>query len=349
MLKILLIFPLIQSIDVQRECDIRLVLGHNYGSNQLKVIAGRDFTVGEYIEAVPGYVVSNEATRNSIIDDYVMGWNETHSEVIFGTAALYNHAKVRTIGDYADTTEEIDKTSGHIPRALVMVEKEIKKGDEMYFYYGETWFTSRGITELTEEQTAPAAGSFTPLPGCIGAVAELIDERVFAKTKIYAGEVIETTRALLVPEVIADKESIARLVWHKSHELPRDHNTFHASIELQVDETGQPWRPPTTRMVVLPLGFGPFYQSDINYNVEYSWYPIPSSSSSISPTEGDNSNSNTNSSIAELHCGLTMLVSFRVLRDVEVGEELTLNLAVDPDTGHRYAHVDFSLDCFDLF
>jgi hypothetical protein len=193
--------------------------------------------------------------------------------------------------------------------------------------------------------------------------------RLFAERAIPAGSVIEIARALLLPEDTAmAMDSLLPYLWLRPPSLdtaslssqcglqPLQRNISPLAVQYEREESH----------ALLLLGNGAFYQplsplahihdksSTYNQtvNVDYAWWCPPSSNNNNNNNNNDHSSFRHNEeeqspsqSQEQSCCATRMFVRFTARRDIQPGEQLTVDLREEPATGWRYARHDFSSPC----
>lgn len=233
--------------------------------------------------------------------------------------------------------------------------RDIRPGEQIFNWYGDDWFENRGQVEVSPR--SQIGGEFCSvedpmrhpnrIPGCPTGLTTVKESRVFASTLIRKGEIIETARVLRIPELqVGNSGPIEEFLWRTDRR--KGDRANHTSF------------------VLLPLGYGAFYKSPptprAKPSVSYSWWQpdfLGLSRDKSHHFEGDNDEGAGSSCGAEdapctvgpkippdVVCSDRMFVSFRALRNIYRGEELTVPLRVDRFSGHRYVTRNFSGRCF---
>jgi hypothetical protein len=233
---------------LQSSCLLQQSIIDIYGRNSIGIFAGGDFKIGDTIEHCPFATLPIDNIKSNVLDEYAMGHNESHISLIFGYSMIYNTNPIRTVGTYSD--DDNDTRS-----ILMIVEQNIKKGDEIFFYYGADWFPSRGLEPyIPDPSKAPVARY--DVPGCPQQLTylhyeyedDILPSSVYAEVFIPKGTVIEVARTLIVPKYAWEHSEITSLIW-VTHKM---------SLGL------------------LNLGWGAFYRSDkLNANVKHSQWFVP--------------------------------------------------------------------------
>lgn len=112
---------------IQKKLVVKKSPIHGYG-----VFADQDFEPGEIIEECRTLICETVIPE---LNDYLF-WIENTNGLPLGFGCLYNHADDCS-ADYAYDAE----------RSVIVIraEKRIKRGEEIFVYYGEDWFRSRQL------------------------------------------------------------------------------------------------------------------------------------------------------------------------------------------------------------
>lgn len=242
----------------------------------------------------------------------------------------------------------------------------IYEGEQIFANYGNAWFPERNLTEIEtrkhhdkdilrvdDVQNSKSRKNFR-IPGCSTMLTTLVNGALFAASDIEIGEIIEVARAVLFPLSLLDESgSLGEWLWLAS----RDHNQ-------------------KTAYAIFLFGRGTLYSVANNTqvkNVHYDWwYPMDETSMSA---DGYFSNCNAINSTAHLpcpviqkwspfteqnlaeacytdtisncnkHCDVSMFVSFTASRDIKKGEQLFVDLNIDPARNGRYVRPEFAYPC----
>ncbi len=124
---------------------------HGFG-----VFAKKDFAPEEIIETCPVILLDKKHNAEAV-SDYYFRWDETAYAMPCGYGMLYNHAQDPS----AYWKCEIDDH-----QLVILAKRKIRAGEEIFVYYGDTWFEDRGI-ELKENPPPepPPAPSLAPVWG----------------------------------------------------------------------------------------------------------------------------------------------------------------------------------------
>ena len=194
--------------------------------------------------------------------------------------------------------------------------------------------------------------------------------RLYARQPFKKDEIIEIARVLLLPEEsIIGAGPIDQYVWWKEVNdnltdilvppMQQVCGSKDGSICSEKDEMSE-YIPISGRFVALSLGLGVFNQQSKKgeNNVKISWWDghIKNRNNSIMvPTSNETkiieepiilqygdiesllqSKKNVPPGLEATGCSGRMFVEFKAMRDIDIGEELSVDLIIDPVTGFRY-------------
>ena len=240
-----------------KDCD--LLLKKHTNIHGIGVYANRNFNRGEVVERCIAILIPSN--RNSpILDEYVYGHRHSYVDVVLGYGMIYNHHSNESLHMHSSEafsirTDQSNRVFDFVLTALY----DIKKGDEIFTSYGtgdgKTWFDERGMTYVNVKNSAqPPSLSLLEdhefsLPGCPLSKTEVFQGHVYATQYILEGEVVEVSRALMLPVSTGDDNDLQRYLWYSNHS-----GSLNSSI--------------------LVLGHGALYQaSDMNSaTLSYDWY-----------------------------------------------------------------------------
>jgi len=239
-----------------KDCD--LLLKKHTNIHGIGVYANRNFNRGEVVERCIAILIPSD--RNSpILDEYVYGHRDAYIDVVLGYGMIYNHHSNESLHMHSSEAFSIrTEPSNRIFDFVLTALYDIKKGDEIFTSYGtgdgKTWFDERGMTYVSVKSSAePPSLSLLEdhnfsLPGCPLSKTEVFQGHVYATQYILEGEVVEVTRALLLPVSTGDGNELQRYLWYSNG------GSLNKSI--------------------LVLGHGALYQaSDMNSaTLSYEWY-----------------------------------------------------------------------------
>lgn len=100
------------------------------------MIATRDIEAGELVETCPLLVGEDFGAR---LDDFTFQVTDKKSALALGHCSLYNHS------DDPNVDYEVDV---HSNLMFMRATKAVRKGEELFVTYGESWWTSRDLKPL---------------------------------------------------------------------------------------------------------------------------------------------------------------------------------------------------------
>ena len=366
------------------ELDECPIIMHSFKDSGVAIYTGREFARDDFIEVGAGFSVPNIAIHSTELNDFAEVQSEHMSLVSLGIAHLLNHVPVPAPEDSMVGKRRFGSTDSN--DVAMYANMTIALGSQLFIYYSPTWFTSRGLDEPLHPCLGPGGplanpfcqmsrqdvyNATTRLPGCPGSMTENRFYKhpqtagMYAKRDIRRGQVIETARALLLPEdIYIDAGVLNAVLWKApinplspplivttvSHtivacllgalEYTASHVLVIAYSLLGYEPDYAPVRlglSGASPHALLLFGNGALYRGSAEPNLLYYYYR---------PAEefdktGQQQNSN---SIKPGACRNRMLVAFEALRDIAAGEELTVELRVTPD-GRRVVNADFAALC----
>jgi hypothetical protein len=106
----------------------------------LCVFAETDFSEGEILEEFYSLRGDVYSVHVPMLKDYIFGLEDEIKLLPLGFGSIYNHSD-KPNARYIIHTDE--------PIVTFKALKPIKKGEELFVYYGQDWFSSRGIKEIS--------------------------------------------------------------------------------------------------------------------------------------------------------------------------------------------------------
>jgi SET domain-containing protein len=100
------------------------------------VFAGKDYNIGEIIEISPCIKDKLVAFNRGILKDYIFRYDENHHILSLGYGSMYSH------NDNPNTQYKIITNNNDISMLYIAI-KPIKKDEEIFINYGESWWDSR--------------------------------------------------------------------------------------------------------------------------------------------------------------------------------------------------------------
>lgn len=360
-------------IQIRMFSSCSLVLKHSL-SQGVGVYAGLLTEPWQLIENSVGFAVPNTVLFWNELINYAEALNSTHCLVSFGYYALYNHA---VTSEDMSINKFQSKTGNGYYSFEIFTNTEVSSGDQFLSYYGNSWFSDRKMdSDLMEYLDDDPV----TLPGCLSNTRITSSKTVVAARKISAGEIIEISRALLLPisQALLSHHSsqLVRYLWWKGRcgdkicpLIPsRKPQTTAEPYHMKYDNR--------TEYTMLLLGNGAFYGTGVDckntsnisdvqkvnsqtsqVNVAYEWWSLSSYLNEVSQKSLEKKVSASSGTVAghqhqhhvaddgPLSCSTRMFVSFTALRDIDVGEALTIDLSLDTVTNMRFPRIEFSTRC----
>ncbi len=100
------------------------------------VFAGRDYKKGEIVEITPCVADNITAFNRGILKDYIFSHKIPFHVLSFGYGSMYSHK------DDPNLSYAIGETDDDLHMTFT-AKKDIKKDEELFISYGNTWWTSR--------------------------------------------------------------------------------------------------------------------------------------------------------------------------------------------------------------
>ena len=352
----------------------------------LGVFAGKMWTPGEVIELAIGILVPLRVVYWTELINYMEGYNSSHGLLTMGNAMLFNHVSPATQSMIRKHMSNQDgsyvfRRGERSHDILLEPNSVIFPGDQIFSHYGDDWFDDRGMVEATVFTDIKESRSFDEtfsqngymdnstggiVPGCASLHTKMVNSTLVASRPIVKGEIIEVSRAILLPEAAIERSGqLGEVLWWKRSEIEE----LNSSGRYNWNEPGNkknrgspysvfPYDHGNLRYAVLLAGRGAFYghrsvMGDVygdvntdrddmkcvgdgacectlrnarNINVDYKWW----------------SRANGNEKVK---CNLLMMVTFVAARDIEAGETLVIDLTLDSMSGKRYVNDAFAVDC----
>lgn len=292
-----------------------LILRRHNVFDGIGVIAGRKYNVGDIIESMPAITVPLNYTTHTMLDYYATSHIPDFDNIVFGNVLMYNHDKNPSARFQSPVALDVKRKGfvGSKLRVDLVAVRDISKGSEIHVSYGtDKWFRQRNIKLL---KVKPAPPKYRVLPGCAWSFVREHRGRIYTGQSIKAGEVLEVSRALIMPAHRVVDNDLQDYVWFKQN---------------AVDVKG----------AVLLLGKGALYRppssgNTSEANLNYTWF-----------NEELYSTTNTSSDADQLlrealvqdniKCELSMFVVFRASRDILANEELTVPIVQSEYMGRPF-------------
>lgn len=100
------------------------------------VFAGKNYEIGEIIEISPCIKDELVAFNRGILKDYIFRYDENHHILSLGYGSMYSH------NDNPNAHYKINTDNDEISMIYIAL-KPIKKDEEIFINYGESWWESR--------------------------------------------------------------------------------------------------------------------------------------------------------------------------------------------------------------
>ncbi|MCW8796408.1 MAG: SET domain-containing protein-lysine N-methyltransferase [Chlorobium sp.] len=106
------------------------------------VFALKNIQNGTTIERCPVLEVDEQDIGGELLNYVFYGDNEKERLVAMGTGMLFNHSSVPNVAYYLEETP-----LG--PELVIYALRDLRKGEELFYTYGDDWWTSRNIPEIS--------------------------------------------------------------------------------------------------------------------------------------------------------------------------------------------------------
>ncbi len=106
------------------------------------VFAAKNIAQGAVIERCPVLELDENDVGGELMNYVFYGDNESKRLVAMGNGMLFNHSSFPNVGYYLD-----DTPLG--PELVIYALRNIKKDEEMFYNYGDAWWTSRDMTDAS--------------------------------------------------------------------------------------------------------------------------------------------------------------------------------------------------------
>jgi hypothetical protein len=285
------------SVASRIECPIEYK-SHNL-LNGIGVYAGKSYKKGEVIDRCIGFSIEDSVSMGSVICNYTfVGASVNQSVLVGGDCLIFNHHSTDfNVAIYDTATVHVvddNLTLEVYYRYKAVTTRRISIGEELLFSYGSEYNFDE-TTGSYVSSLGDAKNGGDAFPGCRHKLTEIIERRVYATQRLVRGDVIEVSRALFLPGPPDHRfDSVKPYVWF--HDF-RDDGMFLS-------------------------GNGPFYRGkSSDFNAVYQWYSSERNNGSAFYWE-------------DFVATRIALVSFVVIKDIEVNEEITIPLLIEPREGN---------------
>lgn len=106
------------------------------------VFATQNIRNGEVIERCPALELDEKDVGGDLVNYVFYGENEHKRLVAMGSGMLFNHSSSPNVGYYLEETP-------FGPDLVIYALRDIRKGEELFYNYGEEWWATRNIAEIT--------------------------------------------------------------------------------------------------------------------------------------------------------------------------------------------------------
>ena len=291
--------------------------------------ANRNISNKDAVDRCVALVVPDAVIGSSLLNKYVFGHRiKDYSVILLGSCMLFNHnhnGKANVQVCHPISPHPVDNP--HTPAGALMFNvvalKDIAEGEELLIDYGypeDYWRTSGEVylddldvpvvPRRDDDVVSTVVGHRVPIPGCHLLMSAIAGGKVYATQFIAQGDLVEVSRALAVPTSFARYPNLTRYIWLEEHTHMHDDEKVMGGFGI------------------LLLGHGALYGSPgrdrlDDANLRYEWYTHERPEDSGSYRWDD------------LAVSRTALVAIIATRAIELNEELTVPLMVDPSTGQK--------------
>ncbi len=91
---------------------------------------------GDIIERCPALEVTDQDIGGELLNYVFYGSTETARLVVMGNGMLFNHSSTPNVAYYREET-------GLGPELVLYALRDIKKGEELFYSYGDAWWSTR--------------------------------------------------------------------------------------------------------------------------------------------------------------------------------------------------------------
>jgi hypothetical protein len=322
---------ILYSLSICSSCQLYLVPSKLPGAGR-GIVAGRNFTLNEYIEPTSTLHILLDHTSITCLGDYVFQSElDNYAMMMFGAGVMYNFIPnqanvIHYWEEYtANVTYEQYLPYSNTTRTYFETTAEILEGHELWLDYGDSWLEERDYTKQSRFTTLPQENSIYTLNELAMKGVCLTDVYVdlskingahyglFAAKKFLAGELITVSPVLPVPMSIVS-ESIDASVW-MNYVL----TAVNASIGLH------------------PLGYigminhGPSYHDTYPHiaNIQLQWFDWQVYAGKDCGIDSIHSILSSTSQHEVLSCRFTLDIAAYAIRDIEVDEELLMDYGIE--------------------
>lgn len=301
-------------------CDIYMAPSLIPGAGR-GIIAGKDFNINEVVEIEPTIMIPDEVVKSTQLNNYVFGSNDPNFHLInFGYGVLYNHRDPKTMQH--SWNHHIVRPASYNPLpfcvstlANFQTLAPIKKGEELFTGYGDSWFAARGIsTDLnhTEKQSY----SYENIQDLNSLGICMSDVHVAKSSIPGAGRGLFASRNFAKDELV----TVAPLLTLPMEIVLSDLSLQHSLL------VNYCFSSPNSKIALLPLSSAAMINHLHDYNLRYEWYEWPSNNSTTPNNEKPWEKSP--ETLLNAHFAPLDIV-FYADRDIIKGEELFINYGIE--------------------
>ena len=106
------------------------------------IFAARNIKNGTIVERCPVLKLNEKDVGGELTNYVFYGDNENQRLVAMGNGMLFNHSSVPNVAYYLEET-----LLG--PELVIYTLRDVRKGEELFYTYGDEWWTTRNIQAIT--------------------------------------------------------------------------------------------------------------------------------------------------------------------------------------------------------
>ena len=144
----------IEISNIEEECDLLIHLITFGGSHVpgIGIYAGRDFEQKSYYQKTAIIPALMNTVGGTILTHFIEGYNETHDGVTLGYSMIWNHVSANEdkMVEKLGMDEGFYDLDGEPADGITYsVARDVRKGEQVFSWYGDTWFNFRTIPEIS--------------------------------------------------------------------------------------------------------------------------------------------------------------------------------------------------------
>lgn len=298
------------------------------------VFANRNISKYEVLDRCVSVLVPGELVTG-LLDRYVFsayGVEHQYSVLALGMCMMYNHHSRQENAKVFHPADLFPSYSGpRVPDGAitfnVVAQRDIVAGEELFINYGydRDYWTKAGhayvdVTQVAAEENKDPSSMYTnTIPGCHHLMTEIVGGKVYAAQYIEEGDLVELSRALLVPPRFAAEPNLTRYVWME------ENSDFENGLGMVILGHGALYSASGGDDAETELEDEDEPKESTNYNLRYEWYTYDDSKARRFYWD-------------DFLVEQQGMVAFIATRAIEINEELIVPLKVDPLTGRRNAY-----------